>query len=339
MVARLERSERRRKPSDAELMKRARALSDRHLGGLAEPESVRWVDNQQARWGSCTPGDRTIRLSARLQGMPVWVVDYVLVHELAHLLEPGHDAAFWALGRPLPAGRAGQGLPAGLVGRGAAGPAARRRGRLSAHRGAAAPGRARGRTATPRRARAGRRPATSARRGTRRSPRARRRRARRPGTTRRGGGPRRCRRRTARRARRAAAGRGRRPGRRPRTPRAPRAGPRRAGWCPRARSGRRTGTTGRALACSVSSTRRASGETTSVLAVRWSGWQPRSTPSGWPRRCVTNRSRSCSWAADGAVQLRQRGQRVGVERVTPRSGGRPTDRRAGRAARPRTPPR
>jgi len=36
-----------------------------------------------------------IRLSARLQGMPVWVVDYVLVHELAHLLEPGHDAAFW----------------------------------------------------------------------------------------------------------------------------------------------------------------------------------------------------------------------------------------------------
>lgn len=96
MVARLERSERRRTPSDSELMKRARALSDRHLGGLAEPESVRWVDNQQARWGSCTPGDRTIRLSARLQGMPVWVVDYVLVHELAHLLESGHTPAFWA---------------------------------------------------------------------------------------------------------------------------------------------------------------------------------------------------------------------------------------------------
>ena len=28
--------------------------------------------------------------------MPQWVVDYVLVHELAHLLEPGHDANFWA---------------------------------------------------------------------------------------------------------------------------------------------------------------------------------------------------------------------------------------------------
>jgi hypothetical protein len=96
MVARLERSERRRKPSDEALLRRAQELSDRHLGGLAVPESVRWVDNQNSRWGSCTPGDRTIRLSARLQGMPSWVVDYVLVHELAHLLEAGHDANFWA---------------------------------------------------------------------------------------------------------------------------------------------------------------------------------------------------------------------------------------------------
>jgi predicted metal-dependent hydrolase len=96
MLARLERSERRRTPSDGDLLRRAQGLSDRYLGGLAVPESVRWVDNQNARWGSCTPGDRTIRLSARLQGMPAWVVDYVLVHELAHLLEPGHDARFWS---------------------------------------------------------------------------------------------------------------------------------------------------------------------------------------------------------------------------------------------------
>jgi predicted metal-dependent hydrolase len=96
MVARLERSEQRKQLSDDDLMRRAIRLSDRHLGGLAVPESVRWVDNQTSRWGSCTPGDRTIRLSSRLQGMPVWVVDYVLVHELAHLLEAGHDASFWA---------------------------------------------------------------------------------------------------------------------------------------------------------------------------------------------------------------------------------------------------
>jgi predicted metal-dependent hydrolase len=96
MVARLERSEQRKQLSDDDLMRHAIKLSDRHLGGMAAPESVRWVDNQTSRWGSCTPGDRTIRLSSRLQGMPVWVVDYVLVHELAHLLEAGHDEKFWS---------------------------------------------------------------------------------------------------------------------------------------------------------------------------------------------------------------------------------------------------
>lgn len=95
MVDRVERAENRRRPSDEDLGVRAAALSDRYLGGLAVPGSVRWVENQQSRWGSCTPGDRTIRLSVRLQTMPSWVVDYVLVHELAHLLEPRHDDRFW----------------------------------------------------------------------------------------------------------------------------------------------------------------------------------------------------------------------------------------------------
>ena len=81
--------------SDDDLLARAQGLNDRYLGGLATPDSVRWVDNQSARWGSCTPGDRSIRLSTRLRGMPRWVVDYVLVHELAHLIEPGHDERFW----------------------------------------------------------------------------------------------------------------------------------------------------------------------------------------------------------------------------------------------------
>ena len=96
MVARLERKEQRARPSDEQLLARAATLNDTYFGGLATPSSVRWVTNQQQRWGSCSPGDRSIRLSERLQGMPSWVVDYVLVHELAHLLEHGHDAKFWA---------------------------------------------------------------------------------------------------------------------------------------------------------------------------------------------------------------------------------------------------
>jgi predicted metal-dependent hydrolase len=96
MLDRLARSEARRRPSDAGLKRRAGELSSRYLGGLACPDTVRWVDNQNSRWGSCTPSDRSIRLSTRLQGMPSWVIDYVLVHELAHLIEAGHTPAFWS---------------------------------------------------------------------------------------------------------------------------------------------------------------------------------------------------------------------------------------------------
>jgi predicted metal-dependent hydrolase len=96
MVARLEKSEKRKRSTDRQLLTRAKRLSDDYLGGLAQPESVRWVANQQTRWGSCTPADNSIRLSERLQEMPTWVVDYVLVHELAHLLEHGHNKRFWA---------------------------------------------------------------------------------------------------------------------------------------------------------------------------------------------------------------------------------------------------
>jgi predicted metal-dependent hydrolase len=67
------------------------------LGHTPEASEVRWVTNQEHRWGSCTPGTKVIRLSHRLQPMPSWVVDYVLLHELAHLVEPTHSARFWAL--------------------------------------------------------------------------------------------------------------------------------------------------------------------------------------------------------------------------------------------------
>ena len=83
--------------TDAELMERAARLSRQWLGDRAQPTSVRWVSNQVKRWGSCSSHDRTIRLSDRLQGMPQWVVDYVLLHELAHLIEPNHGQQFHAL--------------------------------------------------------------------------------------------------------------------------------------------------------------------------------------------------------------------------------------------------
>ena len=102
LVERLDRRERRVRPSDDELLARASVLSDRWLDGQALPSSVRWVTNQNTRWGSCSSSDASIRLSHRLKGMPEWVVDYVLLHELAHLLEPNHSDSFWALVEPYP---------------------------------------------------------------------------------------------------------------------------------------------------------------------------------------------------------------------------------------------
>ena len=85
--------------SDEALLIRCSELSARYLDGTAVPASVRWVPPMRTRWASCTPVDRTIRVSERLRTVPSWVLDYVLVHELAHLRVAGHDAAFWALVR------------------------------------------------------------------------------------------------------------------------------------------------------------------------------------------------------------------------------------------------
>ncbi len=116
MVARLDRPTGRRAPrSDAALAARAARLSADLFGGQAQPTSVRWVSNQNTRWGSCTPSTGAIRLSHRLQQMPSYVIDSVLVHELAHLLVPGHGSEFWALADRYPQAERAKGYLEGVA--------------------------------------------------------------------------------------------------------------------------------------------------------------------------------------------------------------------------------
>jgi Protein of unknown function DUF45 len=84
--------------SDTLLEERAVALGDRYFNGL-RPASIRWSDRQLKRWGSCTLFTREIRISGRLRVAPVWVLDAVIVHELAHLIEPNHSPRFKELER------------------------------------------------------------------------------------------------------------------------------------------------------------------------------------------------------------------------------------------------
>ena len=97
MLTRLAAQERRRRPSDDELaVPRHGAVDQVPRRPRAARRACAWSTNQGRRWGSCTPSDGTIRISDRVRGMPRWVLDYVLLHELAHLLHAGHGPEFWA---------------------------------------------------------------------------------------------------------------------------------------------------------------------------------------------------------------------------------------------------
>jgi len=78
-----------------DLNERAARLASRHR--LPVPETIEWSTRQRARWGSASIASGKIRISARLASFPLWVVDYVIVHELAHLVEGNHSPAFWKL--------------------------------------------------------------------------------------------------------------------------------------------------------------------------------------------------------------------------------------------------
>jgi len=86
-----ERMRRRLDPSCIDIAARARKLAREY--GLPRAKTVRWSDNMRQRWGSCTPADGAVRVSSRLAAYPAWVLDYVLVHELAHFLVAHHGPA------------------------------------------------------------------------------------------------------------------------------------------------------------------------------------------------------------------------------------------------------
>ncbi len=87
-----------RRQNDGDLEQRARAINAACFDGALAWHTIRWVSNMQHRLGSCTQGGATdgdIRISDRIRDWPVYVVDYVIAHELAHRRHPDHSPAFW----------------------------------------------------------------------------------------------------------------------------------------------------------------------------------------------------------------------------------------------------
>lgn len=96
MRLRLERRMVRSRPSDQRLADRARTLNERHFGGRLRWTSIGFVDMAHI-WGSCTFTTGAIRIARRAASLPDWVLDYLVVHELAHLEQSDHGPAFHEL--------------------------------------------------------------------------------------------------------------------------------------------------------------------------------------------------------------------------------------------------
>lgn len=91
------RQQKRQLNKSGDLTGRAQELNQRYFQGELTIRKIEYVTNQDKRFGSCTTSSGVIRISHRLARLPKWVIDYVLIHEMAHLKVPNHSKAFWSL--------------------------------------------------------------------------------------------------------------------------------------------------------------------------------------------------------------------------------------------------
>jgi predicted metal-dependent hydrolase len=99
---RIERKQQQRNLNDTDLEQIARRLNREYFQNSLQWHSIEWSTQQTRIYGSCTPALGTIRISQRLAKMPLFVQEYVVMHELSHLIEANHSANFWQLANRYP---------------------------------------------------------------------------------------------------------------------------------------------------------------------------------------------------------------------------------------------
>lgn len=92
LTARIEKKELEKKE---DLKTRAEQINCKYFNGSLKIDSVEFTGSQKSRFASCNYRKGRIRISSRLSKAPHWVMDYILIHELAHLIHPNHSKAFW----------------------------------------------------------------------------------------------------------------------------------------------------------------------------------------------------------------------------------------------------
>ncbi|HNW39709.1 MAG TPA: M48 family metallopeptidase [Candidatus Omnitrophota bacterium] len=75
----------------------ARELNIKYFDNKLKIESIEYVTTQNSRFGCCNYRTAKIRISHKVGLLPKWVKNYVLIHEMAHLIQPNHSRAFWEI--------------------------------------------------------------------------------------------------------------------------------------------------------------------------------------------------------------------------------------------------
>ncbi len=80
-----------------QLLKRVESLLSRWEPRMGVKVASISLRRMKTRWGSCTPSAGKIRLNTALAATPEEILEYVLIHEMAHILEPNHGTLFWSI--------------------------------------------------------------------------------------------------------------------------------------------------------------------------------------------------------------------------------------------------
>jgi len=79
------------------LLNLAKILNKQYFNNQLKIKGIEYSINQNSRFGCCNYHTAKILISHKIGLMPKWVRKYVLVHEMAHLIEPNHGRVFWEI--------------------------------------------------------------------------------------------------------------------------------------------------------------------------------------------------------------------------------------------------